>query len=106
MPDYDLHINPQMRKSAIQLLPPALSCDVEFGTGFLPPETGAPKGPSMAPRREVVWMREPPAAGKAGACPLAEGTSASERSGSKSSSIWQNAYCSLKRRFHYSAALM
>jgi hypothetical protein len=45
MPDYDLHINPQMRKSAIQLLPPALSCDVEFGAGFLPPETGAPKGP-------------------------------------------------------------
>ena len=24
--------------------PPALSCDVEFGTGFLPPETDAPKG--------------------------------------------------------------
>src|SRR6516162_5002061 len=23
---------------------PALSCDVEFGTGFLPPETDAPKG--------------------------------------------------------------
>ena len=61
---------------------------------------------TMSPRREVVWMREPPAAGKAGACPLAEGTSASERSGSKSSSIWQNAYCSLKRRFHYPAALM
>ena len=38
MPDYDLHINPQMRKSAIQLLPPALSCDVEFGAGFLPPD--------------------------------------------------------------------
>jgi hypothetical protein len=37
MPDYDLYINPQkpsvglyVRKSAIQLLPPALSCDVEF----------------------------------------------------------------------------
>ena len=52
MPDYDLYINPQkpsvglnVRKSAIQLLPPALSCDVEFGAGFLPPETGAPKGP-------------------------------------------------------------
>jgi hypothetical protein len=43
MPQCDLYINPQkpsvglyVRKSAIQLLPPALSCDVEFGTGFLP----------------------------------------------------------------------
>jgi hypothetical protein len=36
--------------------PPSLSCRAEFGTGFLPPETGVPKGPEVdisAQRAEI-----------------------------------------------------
>ena len=39
--------------------PPALSCDVEFGTGFLPPETDAPRQTYQKGQEDDISAQRP-----------------------------------------------